>query len=48
LFLKFGHCPDANQRAKARGWTVWTMEGDHNVHGSHPDELVQLLEKAPQ
>jgi pimeloyl-ACP methyl ester carboxylesterase len=34
------------ERAKARGWPVWTMESDHNVHLSHPKELVQLLEKA--
>lgn len=35
------------ERAKARGWTAHTMEGDHNVMWSHPKELVELLEKAP-
>lgn len=35
------------ERAKARGWTALTMEGDHNVQWSHPKELVQLLEKVP-
>jgi pimeloyl-ACP methyl ester carboxylesterase len=36
------------QRAKSYGWTTWTMEGDHNVQRSHPNELLELLEKAPQ
>jgi len=35
------------QRAKARGWSALIMEGDHNVHRSHPQELVKLLEQAP-
>jgi pimeloyl-ACP methyl ester carboxylesterase len=35
------------QRAKARGWTVIIMEGDHNVQRSHQKELVGLLEQAP-
>jgi hypothetical protein len=35
------------ERAKARGWTALTMEGDHNVQWSKPKELVSLLEKAP-
>jgi pimeloyl-ACP methyl ester carboxylesterase len=35
------------ERAKARGWPVLIMEGDHNVHISHPKELVELLEKTP-
>ena len=35
------------ERAKARGWTVEIMEGDHVVQRSHPKELVELLEKAP-
>jgi len=34
-------------RAKARGWTMRIMEGDHNVQRSHPVELVKLLEQAP-
>lgn len=34
------------QRAMARGWPVEIMEADHNVHRSHPKELVQRLEKA--
>jgi pimeloyl-ACP methyl ester carboxylesterase len=33
-------------RAKSYGWPAWIMEGDHNVQRSHPQELVQLLEKA--
>jgi pimeloyl-ACP methyl ester carboxylesterase len=36
------------QRARARGWHVLTMEGDHNVQRSHPQELVQLVEQAGQ
>ena len=35
------------ERAKARGWPVMTMEGDHNVMWSKPKELVELLEKIP-
>ena len=35
------------QRAKARGWPMIIMEGDHNVQRSHPQELVHLLETAP-
>lgn len=35
------------QRAKDRGWTVWTMPGDHVVNVSHPVELTKLLEEAP-
>lgn len=31
------------ERAKERGWTVLTMEGDHNVQWSAPAALVQLL-----
>ena len=34
------------ERAKARGWMVLVMEGDHNVQRSHPGELVGLLEPA--
>lgn len=34
------------QRAQARGWSVETMEGDHNVQRSHPMQLLQLLEHA--
>lgn len=34
------------ERAKARGWTVETMAGDHNVQWSHPKTLVKLLEAA--
>jgi pimeloyl-ACP methyl ester carboxylesterase len=34
------------QRAQARGWPAWIMEGDHNVQRSHPKELVRLLQKA--
>jgi len=35
------------ERAKARNWTVYIMEGDHNVQRSHPKELVTLVEHAP-
>ena len=35
------------EHAKARGWTVMTMESDHNAQWSDPRELVALLEKAP-
>jgi pimeloyl-ACP methyl ester carboxylesterase len=34
------------QRAQARGWPAWIMEGDHNVQRSHPKELVKLIEQA--
>jgi pimeloyl-ACP methyl ester carboxylesterase len=33
------------QRAKARGWKVELMDGDHNVQWSHPKELAKLLEE---
>lgn len=36
------------ERARARGWTTLIMEGDHNVQWSHPKELVESLERAPQ
>lgn len=35
-----------SERAKARGWPVLIMEGDHNVQWSKPQELVEFLEKA--
>ncbi|MEJ0089209.1 MAG: alpha/beta fold hydrolase [Limisphaerales bacterium] len=35
------------QRAQKRGWTMVTLESDHNVQRSHPQELLQLLEQAP-
>jgi len=35
------------QRARARGWPAWIMEGNHIVERSHPAELVKLLEQAP-
>ena len=34
------------QRARARGWPAWIMEGDHVVERSHPVALVKLLEQA--
>ena len=34
-------------RAKARGWPVLIMEGDHNVQRSHPQQLAKLIEQAP-
>jgi pimeloyl-ACP methyl ester carboxylesterase len=36
-----------SERARARGWPVIIMEGDHNVQWSHPKELVRLLEQVP-
>lgn len=36
-FFKFA------ERARARGWTVVTMEADHNPQWRKPDELVRLL-----
>jgi pimeloyl-ACP methyl ester carboxylesterase len=35
------------ERAKARGWTVVIMEGDHNVQRSHPKKLAKLIEQTP-
>lgn len=31
------------QHAEARGWTVLTLQSDHNAQRSHPEELVELL-----
>jgi pimeloyl-ACP methyl ester carboxylesterase len=36
------------QRAEARGFTVTTLESDHNAWRSHPKELSALLEKLAQ
>lgn len=33
------------QHAEARGWTILTLESDHNAQRSHPKELVSLLEE---
>jgi pimeloyl-ACP methyl ester carboxylesterase len=35
------------QHAKARNWTILTLESDHNAQRSHPEELVAMLEAAP-
>jgi endoglucanase len=35
------------QNAEARGWTIQTLESDHNAQRSHPEELAALLESAP-
>lgn len=35
------------QNAEARGWTIRTLESDHNAQRSHPKELAALLESAP-
>jgi len=35
------------ERARARNWTVLTMEADHNPQWSKPEELVKLLEQSP-
>jgi len=34
----------ASERARARGWPVLVMEGDHNPHWRQPEALVELLE----
>ena len=53
LTVDKGQSPEQDQfhrfyeRAKARGWTTLTMESDHTVERSHPNELVKLLEQAP-
>jgi len=36
------------QNAKARDWTIHTLESDHNAQRSHPEELAALLEAAPE
>jgi len=36
------------QRAKARGWTIRTLESDHVAERSHPKELAALLQDALQ
>ena len=35
------------QNAEDRGWTIRTLESDHNAQRSHPKELAALLESAP-
>ena len=37
----------SSERAKARGWTVLTMEADHNPQWTKPTELADLLKRAP-
>ena len=34
------------QHAEARGWTVITLNSDHNAQRSHPQELTALLEES--
>lgn len=34
------------ERAKERGWPVFTIESDHNAQWSHPKELTKMLEAA--
>ena len=36
------------QNAEARGWTIKTLDSDHNAQRSHPKELAELLENAPR
>lgn len=36
------------QHAKARKWTIRTLNSDHNAQRSHPEELAVLLEMAPK
>jgi len=35
------------KNAEARGWTVRTLNSDHNAQRSHPRELADLLEESP-
>jgi pimeloyl-ACP methyl ester carboxylesterase len=35
------------QNAEVRGWTIRTLESDHNAQRSHPRELADLLEVSP-
>ena len=35
------------QTAEKRGWTIQTLDSDHNAQRSHPQELKVLLETAP-
>ena len=37
----------ASERAKARGWPVVLMEGDHNPHWRQPEAVAQLLLSIP-
>lgn len=32
-------------RAQERGWTMLTLESDHNAQWSHPQELAELLQR---
>ena len=34
------------QHAEARGWTIRTLESDHNAQRSHPKELAVMLEES--
>lgn len=33
--------------AKARGWTLLTLDSDHNAQRSHPRKLAEMLEAEP-
>lgn len=35
------------QNASARNWTIKTLESDHNAQRSHPQELAEMLQAAP-
>jgi pimeloyl-ACP methyl ester carboxylesterase len=35
------------QNAELRGWTIRTLDSDHNAQRSHPRELADLLEESP-
>jgi pimeloyl-ACP methyl ester carboxylesterase len=54
LTVEKGRQPDQDDfykfylRAKARGWKTEIIEGDRNVENSQSEEIVRLLEKAPQ
>ncbi|MGB5290004.1 MAG: alpha/beta fold hydrolase [Lysobacterales bacterium] len=36
------------QNARARHWTIRTLQSDHNAQRSHPKELAALLQAAPE
>jgi pimeloyl-ACP methyl ester carboxylesterase len=52
LTVEKGHKPEDDDfapqaaRAKARGWTVWQLEADHNAQWSAPEALVEMLDRA--
>jgi pimeloyl-ACP methyl ester carboxylesterase len=45
--LEQAHFYSFYQRAVARGWTTHTLESNHIVERTHPQEIAKLLEQAP-